>query len=108
MISIMIRLVVENVHGAMAAPVLLTVEHPLSMATVSIFIIILFNFSITRAAIAPCTFSTTNLGQNWNDQKIKGTGMETLVEIIFRLHVSKQHLRFDQNVNKLGFADADH
>ena len=35
-ITLTVRLVVENVHGAMAAPVQLTVEHPLSMATVSI------------------------------------------------------------------------
>ena len=39
---------------------------------------------------------------------IKGMRMKTLVEIIFRLHVPNQHLGFDQNFNKLGFADADH
>ena len=42
---------VENVHGAMAAPVQLTVEHPLSMATVSIVIVVVIVVFIVNIVI---------------------------------------------------------
>ena len=52
-ITLTVRLVVENVHGAMAAPVQLTVEHPLSMATVSI-ITMLPEHTPIAAALQTC------------------------------------------------------
>ena len=45
------RLVVENVHGAMAAPVQLNVEHPISMATVCVIIIIIISITFFSISI---------------------------------------------------------
>ena len=50
-ITLTVRLVVENVHGAMAAPVRLSIEHPISMAMVGLIKLIFTLLTIVGVTI---------------------------------------------------------